>query len=147
MIAIDFDALSEEIIHILEKEQSVVLATSSDDKVTARTMCHVNDGLDIYFGTNNKSRKYEQMNINPQVALAVGNMQIEAIATICGHPSNNPEFKNIYNAKFPHLAGLYPPHEDDVVIKCTPTKITLFKYDGKPFWDILYPDQKKACRE
>lgn len=147
MIAIDFDELSKEVIHILEKEQLLVLATSSDNKVTARTMCHVNDGLNIYFGTSNTSEKYEQININPQVAFVVGNMQIEAAAAICGHPSKNPEFTKLYNARFPHLAGLYPPREDDVVIKCTPTKITLYKYDGKPSWDILYPNEKKAYRK
>lgn len=147
MIAIDFDTLSKEIIQILEKEQSIVLATSADNKVTARVMCHVNDGLDIYFGTSNTSEKYKQLSINPEVAFAVGNMQIEAVATICGHPSKNPEYNKIYNAKFPHLAGLYPPHEDDVVIKCVPTRIVLFKYDGKPYWDILYPDKKEAYRK
>jgi general stress protein 26 len=147
MIVIDFDELSNEIIQILEKEQLIVLATSSDNKVTARTMCHVNDGLDIYFGTSNNSTKYEQISNNPEVAFVVGNMQIEAVATICGHPSKNPEYTKIYNAKFPHLAGLYPPREDDVVIKCIPTKITLYKFDGKPSWGILYPNEKRAYRK
>ena len=147
MTTIDFDVLTKEIICILEKEQLIVLATTSGDKVTARTICHVNDGLDIYFGTSNTSQKYEQINANPNVAFVLGNMQIEAVATICGHPSKNPEFTKIYNAKFPHLVGLYPPREDDVVIKCTPTKIALYKFVGKPSWDILDLNQKKAYRE
>jgi len=40
---IDYDKLKNEIISILEHEQSIVLATSVDGKVTARTMSHVND--------------------------------------------------------------------------------------------------------
>ena len=147
MTAIDYDALTKEIISILEKETLIVLATAAGDKVTARTMCHVNDGLEIYFGTSNRSQKYEQIKANPHVAFVVGNMQIEAVATICGHPGTNPEYIKIYNAKFPHLAGLYPPREDDVVIKCSPTKMTLYKFIDGPAWDILDLKQKKAYRE
>jgi len=147
MESIDFDVLRGEIVNILAKEQLLVLATAADGRVTARTICHASDGLDIYFGTSNKSEKYAQMKANPNVALAIGNIQIEAVAEDCGNPEANPAFVKLFNAKFPHLAGLYPPKEDDVVVKCTPTKLSLYKYVGHPAWEILYPDLQQAYRQ
>jgi len=60
MVEVNFDKLSNEVISTLEKETSIVLATSLNNKVTARTMSHVNDGLTIYFQTGNTSEKFNQ---------------------------------------------------------------------------------------
>ena len=94
MTVLDFDLLAKEFVASLERAGSITLATSINDKVTARTMSHVNDGLDIYFQTGNTSVKFRQIESNRNIAFAVGNMQIEAFAEILGHPSQNPHFTN-----------------------------------------------------
>ena len=135
---LDYEMLVKEAISFLEKEQSLVLATSTDDNVTARTMSHVNDGLDIYFQTGDASKKFMQIQANPRIALAVGYMQIEAFAEILGHPGDNPRFIDMYKAKFPRYYEKYTNHPDEIVIKANPTKISFYKYvDGTPCKDIL----------
>jgi len=146
MTKIDFDVLAREVIQKLQRAEDIVLATSAGDKVTARTMCHVNDGLDVYFSTLHTSEKYRQMIANPNVAFVLGNMQLEAIAADCGHPNDSPAFGKLYAAKFPHLAGLYPPRDEDVVIKCTLTKVSLYKYMGTPSWEVLDVTERAAYR-
>ncbi|MCL2513049.1 MAG: pyridoxamine 5'-phosphate oxidase family protein [Oscillospiraceae bacterium] len=149
---LNFDELAKEIIRVLEETKTIVFATSQDNKVTARTINPVNIGLDIYFGTGNPSPKYQQICANPYVALATGSIQIEAIAaaeaTSVNYPSENPEYSKKYDIKFPHQAGgLYPPAKDGVIIKCVPTKITLFKFTDKSYWDTLDIKEKRAYRE
>jgi uncharacterized pyridoxamine 5'-phosphate oxidase family protein len=131
---------------MLAKAETIIFATSSNDRVTARTMCHVNDGTDIYFGTSRTSLKYAQLTANPNVALATGSLQIEATAVDCGHPDENPDYKRIYVAKFPHLGGLYESTPDDVVIKCVPKKIVVYRYINGPVWDTLDVENQKAYR-
>ena len=148
MQVINYDILSSEAENILAAEKSIVLATSVNDKVTARTMSHVNDNLIIYFQTGNASEKCEQIKLNPQIAFAVGNIQIEAVAELCGHPHNHALFSNLYKSKYPAYYDKYSSREDEIVIKALPLKITLYKYiDGRPCRDILDLKQKSAYRE
>ena len=148
MIALDFDSLSEDFINTLKKAQSIILATSSEGRVTARTMSHVNDGLDIYFQTGKTSEKFKQIDSNPSIAFAIENMQIEAFAEILGHPKQNPLFIDLYKIKFPRYYEMYTSFEDEVLIKAIPTKVAFYKYvDGKPCKDILDLKTKQAFRE
>ena len=146
MEALDYEALSKEVAELLAKAETIIFATSSNDRVTARTMCHVNDGTDIYFGTSRTSLKYAQLTANPNVALATGGLQIEATAVDCGNPDENPDYKRIYVAKFPHLGGLYESTPDYVVIKCIPEKIIVYRYINGTVWDTLDVENKKAYR-
>lgn len=148
MKLLDFDVLFKEFIITLEKEQSMVLATSSNDKVTARMMSHVNDGIDIYFQTGNESEKLKQIETNPRIAFAIGNVQIEAFAEILGHPIQNPNFIELYKTKFPRYYELYTNSDDEVLIKAIPIKVAFYKYiDGKPCKDTLDLKSKKVYRE
>jgi len=147
MESIDYAALYNEIAELLKTAETVVLATSADGKVTARTLNPLCDRTTIYFGTNRTSTKCAQIIKNPQVALVVEGMQIEARAELCGNPADDPEYSALYAAKYPELVGVYPPNEDDVVVKCVPTKIALFKYIDGAAWDVLLPDEKRAYRE
>ena len=60
MNIINFDELSQEIKGILEKETTIVFATALNNKITARTMSHVSDGLMIYFQPENQARNYNK---------------------------------------------------------------------------------------
>lgn len=148
MNTIDFELLTKEFINILENEQSIVLATSAGSKVTARTMSHVNDGSDIYFQTSNTSEKYRQIESNRNIAFAISNVQIKAVAEIQKHPQETPIFINLFKLKFPRYFDLYTNNKDEVLIKAIPTKVTFFKYiAGKPCREILDFETKKAYRE
>jgi general stress protein 26 len=145
---LDYNSISNEIICALENAQGIVLATSSDDKVTARTMSHVNDGLYIMFQTDGNSEKAMQMRTNQRVAFALDNIQIEAIAELCGHPKENQLFIKKYRAKYPNCYTKYTDLPYEILVTAKPKKITLYKYiEGKPCKDILIVDENKALRE
>lgn len=148
MISIDYDTLMDEVICILKREKSIVLATSFENKVTARTMSHVNSGLTIYFQTGGDSEKAEQIRNNPQIAFAAANMQIEAAAEICSQPENVEAFLEMYKVKFPEYFKMYSSIPNEIVVKASPSKITLYKYiDGKPCKDLLDVLNETAFRE
>lgn len=145
---LDYITLSEEVIKALEVTQTITLATCSGNKVTARTMSIVNNGLTILFQTGGYSEKTERMRQNPNVAFAVSNMQVEAIAQICRHPNENQLFLDKYKAKYPQYHALYTDMPDEVLVIATPTKFSLYKYiNGKPCIDVLNVAENKAYRE
>lgn len=146
---LNYQEQEQEVIELLNKHNLWVLATSSNDKVTARTMSIVNIGLRILMQTGNKFLKYEQIVQNPQVALCRDNIQIEGIARIIGHPleERNTDFIELYKAKHNISYTLYSHLEDEVVIEIIPSKITLWKYiDSKPCRDFIYPKERIAKR-
>jgi len=145
---LDYKFLALEKEKLLENAQSVVLATSADNKVTARTMSYVNDGLLIMFQTGEYSEKATQMKQNSRVALATGNMQIEAEATFNEHPNKNRVFLEKYKTKFPKYYAMYTNLHDEILVIARPTKISLYKYvDGNPCIDVLDLENKNAYRK
>ena len=149
MNKLDFDSLCQEVLEKLRYEKSIVLSTASGNKVTARTMSHVNDELKIMAQTGGNSEKVLQIRANPNVAFAISNIQIEAVAVICGHPldAQNHRFIELYMQKFPQYFEKYTNHPDEVLLSFQPVKITFYKYiDGEPRKDILDVVNKKAYR-
>lgn len=144
--ALDCKELEDEIAQKLEGIEQITLATSIEGKTYARTVCPVNDGLNIFFGTEGASDKAEQIRQNSNVALAVGNIQIEATAEIAGRPENNPDFAKRYLKKYPQFGSLYPATQSSIVVSIKPSKITLYKYLGKPCEDVLDVENKRAYR-
>lgn len=71
---LDYEELKQDILQQLEKSRVAVLATAEGDFVTARQMTLISDGLTIYFMTFTFTRKYKQILVNPNVAVAMGNM-------------------------------------------------------------------------
>lgn len=147
---IEYTNLEQEIIQFLDDHKILILATSANDRVTARSMSCVNKGLFIYFQTDKRFIKFEQIKQNPIVALCAGNVQIESMATIKNHsldPSNK-EFIELYKTSHPNAFKEYSHLENTVVIKVAPKLITLWKYsDGKPYREFLYIDSQRAERE
>ena len=147
-MTLDYYALSKEITQSLESIQTITLATCYDNKVTARTMSIVNDGLTIMFQTGVHSEKINQMRQNSNIAFAAGNMQIEATVKICGHPNENQLFLDKYKAKYPQYYSMYTDLPDEVLVVATPVKIALYKYiDGNPCVDVLSITENRAYRE
>ena len=62
---------ADEVTSVLTKEKTIILATAADNRVTTRSMSHVNDGMTIYFQTGSSYLKTQQIRINPNVAISV----------------------------------------------------------------------------
>ena len=90
-VEISYQELEEKIIQELAKlgtpglYQRGILATCVDNYVSARRQRFVADGLSLYCWTY-RTRKYEQILKNPQVAAVIGFVQVEGKAEILGHP-------------------------------------------------------------
>ncbi len=80
----DFAKIKGEILAILEKNRNVTLATSLDNRVTARTVQYVSIDLDIYFTSCGFNKKIVQIKGNSSVALYLKNLQIEGSTNILG---------------------------------------------------------------
>src|SRR4030042_3751117 len=150
MEKINYDILKDEAIQFLGVQKFLVLATSSDGRVTARTMGYVNKGLTIYFQTDRTFLKVKQIEQNPNVALCGANVQIEGVAIIRDHPFDptNKEFINLFKKKHPLAFDTYSHLKNEIVIEVEPRLITFWKYaDDKPFREFLYVEETKAQRE
>lgn len=147
---IEFDLLKNEIFNLLGDSLTMVLATCSDNKVTARNMSCIIIDTKIYFQTDKTFIKYKQMIENSNVALCKDNIQIEGIAKIKGHPFNeeNKEFSRIYEKSYKGSYDTYSHMSNEVVVEVQPTFITMWKYkNGQPFRDFLDIQKNKAYRE
>jgi general stress protein 26 len=150
MESLSFEEVKNEVIKILSGLSQITLATSSNGRVTARTMSIVNDGLNIFCQTDKRFIKVEQIQSNPKVALSVENIQIEAKAEIKGHPfsDENKRFSELYRIKHKTSFDKYSSSENETVLLFIPEKITLWKYlEQKPCRDFLFPEKNEAFRE
>ena len=146
-MAIDYTVLSNEIIKILEKIETISLATCVGEKVTARTMNLVNNGLTIYMQTDDNSEKGKQISVNPNVAMAADNIQIEAVAHFTADAQEIGLCSMKFKAKFPRLYEKYADLPEEPTLICKPIKFKLYKViDGKPCRDILDVKENKAYR-
>lgn len=143
---LNFSAFKREIFELLGDKKIMVLATSSDNRVTARNMSCVIIDDKIYFQTDKTFLKYEQMLNNPNVALCTDNIQIEGVAKIKKHlfDEENKAFEKNYKSSYDNYSNL----DNEIVVEVEPTLITLWKYeDGQPFREFLDISKKNAYRE
>ncbi|MDC7124155.1 MAG: pyridoxamine 5'-phosphate oxidase family protein [Spirochaetales bacterium] len=146
---LNFDELKREIELMLEKTKTMVLATSENNKVTARSICIINDGLDIYFQTDKNFEKCQQIKANRKVALCIDNFQLEGTAFEIGSPLEpyNSYFQKNFQEKHNGSFKTYSHLKNETAFKVEPTKITLWKYiDEKPCRDILYNRSESDVR-
>jgi len=150
-IELQYEILEQEVIEVLDKNKFWVLATSANDRVTARSMGIVNDGLKIYFQSDKLTDKCKQIAKNPQVALCFHNVQIEGVANFKGHVSSqeNQAIRENYckqeNAKKAYER--WCSSAEQVFVEVQPTVVTLWKFiDSRPCRDFLYVNERKAFR-
>lgn len=146
---IDYDALKGEVTDYLNANNVVVLATSADNRVTARSMSYVNKGLTVYCQTDRRFLKVEQMRVNPKVALCAHNIQIEGLATIGKQPldPSNSEFAELYSERVPQAFERFAHWKSFVVVQVEPTLVTVWKnVNGKPCRDFLKVQEQTAER-
>jgi general stress protein 26 len=155
-IELSYEDLKQEVISEIQKHERMVLATSEGEFVTARTMRCVPNGLNIYNLTNRNSRKYEQITANPKVALAYGNLQIEGVASLKGHPvdKENVRFIETFQEKQPDAYERWSQrghfqNPDVMLIEVAPRRIALYKEGALPSEsciDVLDISNKKAYK-
>ncbi len=100
----------------------------------------------ILISTGINSAKVAQIKENANVAFSLGELNIEAVATVYGHPSTHPSFKMDYHEKYPDLGTLYESSPDDVLIISNIKKIQIYSFPGKPCKDIIDFEANKAYR-
>ena len=147
---IDFDKLKQEIIGLLQQNKSYILATASKNRVSARAVSCICDGLNILFFTYNTTKKFMQISENPHVALSTQNISVEGIAKITGNllDEQNKLFVEKYKEIHPGTLKKYSKGKEDQVIEVTPTLIKLFKHvDGMPMLFYLDIEKQTACSE
>lgn len=144
MREISYSKLLNEIEEILGKTKSIVVATCNKEKVTARTVNCVCDGINIYFITSKAYTKYKQLVKNHHIALAVNNIQIEGLAEILDHPMDNEYFTTLCEKDIDHddYYKKYAHYKNSVLIKIKPCLITL--YEGKGTYQYLNVREEKG---
>ena len=147
---LEFDEVKEEKVRFLEQNEHVVLATSLNNRVTARTVTYISEGLTIIFYTLTSLKKFAQIKANPKVALCLDNASIEGIAEILGNPrkEENKRLLEIFKKKFGEdwfdwFDSNYP--ELSVFVKVTPTLIKSYVHkDNTPALEYLDLHNKRA---
>ena len=132
-----------------------VVATSQDDHVTARRMRLLSDGFTLYGWTHRYTRKVEQIRANPKVSVVVEYIQIDGVASVKGHPTDEPKFLELFRKKLPHrydnMVKRWKTLSDRNVIEIIPKRIAIMKY-ADPAAGIeqglymLNVDERKAYR-
>ncbi len=127
---LDFGTFKDEIIHIFDENREIVLATSSKDRVTARTVTFANDGLEILFWSWDNNKKIAQIKENPRVALTLKNVQYEGEAEILGKPSDkeNKAFLDLFERKLAKaFVDAFSKIPEMVLVKICPKSIVKFE--------------------
>lgn len=137
IIEASYKEMEQELVEELQRYRIGFLATSEKDNVRAGIMFIVTEGLTIYCFTWLKTRKYRQMEANPKVAFAIGNLQVEGVVTLWGHPQDVPEFLQAYREKQPAVyerrsKTYFARSDPDVrVIEITPTRICRYRANNR----------------
>ena len=110
--------------------KKMVLATSSDDIVSARTVSVLAFDEKLYFQTDIAMDKAKDIMNNSKVALAAGNIQIKGNCKEVGHPldENNEKFLNYFKEYYSSAYAKYSHLHNERVYEITPTLIKLWTY-------------------
>lgn len=123
----------DELFKRFSERKTMVLSTSKQDRVTARSVSVIIHDQKFYLQTDSNSLKYEQLTDNPHVALTFENMQIEGLAKDIGKPDEHAFFVEKYQKYFPDRFARYSSLEVERLVEVEPTHISLWQYeDGEP---------------
>lgn len=137
VLEIPFEEMKTSMIQEIRKHEWGYLATSDGDKIRVGKMRLVSDGLRLWCFTLDKTRKFKQMLVKPNVAIADGNLQVEGIATLKGHPydEENADFLRVYKETQPvnfertSRGGFKRPNSRIIEIK--PERIAVYGASNK----------------
>lgn len=135
----EFKLIEEE----LKSYGVMILATTDNIKVSARSMCTIYEDGHIYFQTDKKLEKCKQIEINNNVALTVGFIQVEGVATIIGKWDEHPKLLNNYCKMHRKSYETYKDLSTEVVVKVEVARLKKWSYiDGTPYQlELLVKDK------
>ena len=146
---INFQDLKESIITFLEGETSIVLATASNNRVTARSISFVNRELEFFFVTWIHHTKSIQIHANENVALCIGRLQVEGKANIRGALSDpkKKEYLDLYKKKHPRYYDKFARRPETTLITIqTSLFVKLVIIEGDYYRDHLILANNSAYR-
>lgn len=157
-VEIPYERLRKEIIEEYKKYPLMIIATSAKNKVSAREMRFITDGLSLYCFTDHRTRKYHQITANPYVAVSAGNLCIEGVASLKGSPMDerNTRVLEVFRESQPdwHDKWIEWGHFVNPIVRLIeviPSRITMFKmtdFDDVPesYFALLDVVKEKAYR-
>lgn len=124
-------------LEILSNKNVMVLATTSQNKVTARNISVILIDTSIFFQTDQRMDKATQIELNENVALCIDNFQIIGKAKKIGKWENHADLKNkyckIHNESYLNYGNL----DFEIVYEVRITEIKIWEYrNGIPI--IIY---------
>ena len=146
----DYERVKNRVIEFLAAKHAIVLATSLDGRVTARTVSMASEGLDVYFMSWGHHTKCVQIRGNPRVALCRDNVQIEGRAEILGSPLDeaNRRYAELLRHKYPDDHERFADEPGMVIIRVVPSAIAVFgKGDEGLYLDCLDLKRGTICRK
>jgi len=132
----DFEKIKSEILVLFSESRGMILATSLNDRVTARHISFVNEDLDIYFTSWDHNKKIIQMKGNPNVALNLNNVQIEGKAEVftCVFDEKYKDIQDLFRLKFGSMwLDRFSHIKELILVKVIPEKIVKFETIHKRF--------------
>ncbi len=132
----DFEKIRSEILTLFSENRGMILATSLNDRVTARHISFVNEDLDIYFTSWDHNKKIIQMKGNPNVALNLNNVQIEGKAEVftCVFEEKYKDIQDLFRSKFGAVwLNRFSHIKELILVKVIPEKIVRFETIHKRF--------------
>lgn len=146
---LDYEEVKEEKARFLESKHTIVLATSYQGRVTARTVTFASKGLHVYFMSWARHTKCAQIRGNPRVALCRDNVQMEGVAEILGDPLDEPsrEYAETYRSKLPRDFEMFAHQAGMVMVRVVPALVTTFvRIGGRLYLECLDLEKETAYR-
>jgi general stress protein 26 len=150
---LDFEQKKAELVKFLDSVDNgnMTLATSCGDNVQARMILVASEGLDIYFFTWKHSRKFKQIEKNPQVALCKDIVQIEGRAEVVGSLDDKKisRFVDVIGRKYPDAIERWKDRPGMVLLRIRPNLAVVgANSDGDAtYYDYLDLANNKAYSE
>ena len=150
---LDYKKSKNKLLSFLEKKENsvMVLATSSNNIVIARSILVCNIDLDIYFFTWKHSRKCTQLSNNNRVSLCKDTVEIEGTARILGPMKSvkNKRILELFKQKNPSGIKRWEDKPNMIIVKIKPTFASIDGYfiENDSFIEYIDLIKQKAYRE
>jgi len=132
------DYIKEQIVDYLSKRKFLTLATlTQNNEPLTHPLAYVNKGDTVYFSTGEETRKFKNIQKNPNVAYSVydptehldevRSVQMEGKATTVTDKQEIKEINEMLKQKFPFMADL-TREPNGVIIKVSPKTCYFIDY-------------------
>ena len=145
----EYNEAVQYLMNKLQPSKIMALASSVNNHVMVRNVsCLIYDDA-IYFKTDKNFRKTKQLYENPRVALCVGGIQVEGIATIKGLvvEEEGRKFEKLYQKYLWGSYNAYSHEESEILVEVKPTFVEIWDTDEKNKAFQIFIDFQKQTVE